>query len=86
MIDIAHRRSVAVLCILHKVRYNPLHPYCGALHVPFVPVRVTLGALFAHIGILKSHLAAEPGSTAGLLFHLSASLWNDLDYPVFDGI
>ena len=30
-------------------------------------------------------LAAEPRSTAGLLFP-SVSLWNGLDDPVFDGV
>ena len=37
-------------------------------------------------GILMRHLAAEPRSTAGLLFPLSVSLWNDLADPVFDGV
>ena len=42
---IAHRRSVAVLCMLYKIRYNPMHPLYGALPVP---VRVTRGAFVAH--------------------------------------
>ena len=46
--DIAHRRSVAVLCILYKIRCNPMHPLNGALAGPYVPVRVTHGALVAH--------------------------------------
>ena len=29
--DIAHRRSVAVLCMLYKIRCNPMHPLNGAL-------------------------------------------------------
>ena len=29
--DIAHRRSVAVLCMLYKIRCNPVHPLNGAL-------------------------------------------------------
>ena len=44
----AHRRSVAVFCMLHMIRCNPMHPLHGALHVPNVPVRVTRGALIAH--------------------------------------
>ena len=32
--DIAHRQSVAVLCILYKIRCNPMHPLYGALPVP----------------------------------------------------
>ena len=46
--DIAHRRSVAVLCMLYKIRCNPVHPLNGALPLPYVPVRVTRGALVAH--------------------------------------
>ena len=27
--DLAHRRSVAVLCLMYKIRCNPLHPLYG---------------------------------------------------------
>ena len=37
--DLAHRRSVAVLYMLHKIRCNPMHPLYGALPVPYVPMR-----------------------------------------------
>ena len=66
--DIAHRRSVAILCMLYKIRCNPLHPLYGALPVPYVPVRVARGALWSHIGTLMRLLAAEPRSIAGLFF------------------
>ena len=46
--DISHRRSVAVLCMLYKIRCNPVHPLNGALPRPYVPARVTRGALVAH--------------------------------------
>ena len=46
--DIAHRRSVAVFCMLYKIRCNPMNPINGALPGPYVPVRVTRGALVAH--------------------------------------
>ena len=46
--DIAHRRSVAVLCMLYKIRCNPVHHLNGALPGPYVPVRVTRGAVVAH--------------------------------------
>ena len=46
--DIAHRLSAAVLCMLYKVRCNPMDPFCGALPVPREPVRVTRGALVVH--------------------------------------
>ena len=61
--DIAHRRSVAVLCMLYKIRCNPVHPVNGALPGPYVPVRVTLCALVAH-----RYTCAPPRSPAGLLF------------------
>ena len=35
--DIEHRRSMAVLCMLYKISYNP-----------FVPLRVTRGTLVTH--------------------------------------
>ena len=46
--DIVHRRSVAVLCMLYKIRCNPMHPLNDALPGPYVPVRVTHSALVAH--------------------------------------
>ena len=60
--DLAHRRSVAVLCVLYKIRCDPLHPLCGALPVPYVPVHVTRGAVLAH-----RFTYAPPRSIAGLL-------------------
>ena len=38
--DLAHRRSVAALCMLYKIRCIPLHPVYGALPGPYVPVWV----------------------------------------------
>ena len=46
--DIAHRRSVAVLCMLYKIKCNPMHPLNGSLPGAYLPVRVTPGALVAH--------------------------------------
>ena len=46
--EIANRRSVAILCMLYKNRCNQMHPLNISLHGPYVPVRVTLGALVAH--------------------------------------
>ena len=45
--DIAHRRSVAVLCVLYKIRCNPMHQLNDALPGPYVSVRLTRGALVA---------------------------------------
>ena len=46
--DIAHRRSVAVLCMLYKIRCNPMNPLNDALPGQYVPVQVTHGALVTH--------------------------------------
>ena len=43
-----------------RVQMFPMHPLCGALPAPYVPVRVTRGDLRL--------LAAEPHSIARLLF------------------
>ena len=81
--DIAHRRSVASLCMQYKTRYNPKQPLYGALSVPYVPVRVTLGALVAH------WYTYEPPRCSTSQYRstfnpLSVSLWND--YTPFDGV
>ena len=62
-----------------------MHPLYGALLVPYVPMRVTLGAVIAH-----RYTYAPPRcrtSQYRLTFiSLSVSLWNDLSDPVFDGV
>ena len=81
--DIAHRRSVAVLCIPYKTRCNPMHPHNGALPVPFVPVRVALRALVAHLyTYAPPHCRTSQYSRT--FIPLSVCLWNDLADPVFD--
>ena len=83
--DIAHRRSVAVLCMLYKIRCKPVHPLNGALPGPYVPVRVTRGALVAH---LYTYAPPRCGTLpySRTFISLSVSLWNDLANPVFDGV
>ena len=63
--DISHRRSVAVLCMLYKIRCNSVHPLNGALPGSYVQ-RVLHVVLWLHIGT-RFCPAAEPCSTAGLL-------------------
>ena len=46
--ELAHRRSVAVFCMLYKIRCNPMHSLCGALPVPYVPLQVTHSAVITH--------------------------------------
>ena len=62
--DIAHRRSVAVLCMLmlYKIRCNPVYPLNGALPGPYVPVPLHV-VLWSHVGTLMHRRAAEPHST-----------------------
>ena len=46
--DIAHRRSLAVLCMPYKIRCNQIHPLNDARPGPYVPVQVTRSAQVAH--------------------------------------
>ena len=83
--DLAHRRSVAVLCMKYKIRCNPMHPLYCALPVPYVPMRVTRGTVIAH------RYTYAPPRCRTSQYHwtvilLSVSLWNDLGDPVLDGV
>ena len=82
--ELAHRRPVAVLCMLYKI-CNPMHPLYDALPVPYVPMLVTRGALVAH-----RYTFAPPRSRTSqccrTFIPLSVSLWNDLADPVFAGV
>ena len=83
--DLAHRRSVAVLCMLYKIRCKPTHPLYGALLVPYLLVRVTRGAVIAHrFTYAPPHCRTSQYRRTFIL--LSVSLWNDLNDPVFDGV
>ena len=50
--DLAHCRSLTVLCMLYKIRCNPMHHIYGALPVPYVPVWVTRGAVITHRSLM----------------------------------
>ena len=57
--NLAYRRSVAELCMLLKIKSNPMHPLSGALPLPYVPAGVTHDALVAHrhpfvVGLLSN--------------------------------
>ena len=71
--------------MLFKIKSNPMHPLSGALPLPYVPARVTRGALVAH-----RHSFAPPRCRTSqyrrIFVPLSVSLWNDLSDPVFDGV
>ena len=71
--DISHRRSVAVLCMLYKIRCNLVHPLNGAnlYHMCQCGLHTVL---WSHIGTLMHRLTVEPHSTAGLLSPLGVPL------------
>ena len=83
--DISHRRSVAVLCMLYKIRCNPLHHLNGALPGPHVPVWVTRGALVAHL-YTYTPARCRTLQYSRTFIPFSVSLWNDLANPLFDGV
>ena len=62
-----------------------MHPIYGALPVPYVPGRVTRGAL---VSISHRYSYAPPlcrtSQYRGTFIPLSESLWNGLADPVFD--
>ena len=83
--DIAQRRYVAVLCMLYKIRFIQMHPLNDALPRPYMPVRVTRGALVAH------RYTYAPPRCRTLQYYrtfipLAVSLWNDFADPVFHGV
>ena len=76
--DLSHRRSVAVLCMLYKIRCNPMHPLYDSLPLPYVPVRV----------IAHRYTYASPRSRTSqyhrTFIPLSVSLCDNLSVHVFD--
>ena len=54
--NLAHRRSVAELCMLFNIKSDPMHHLSGALALPYVPARVTRGALVAHRHSFAPHV------------------------------
>ena len=82
---ISHRRSVVVLCMLYKIWCNPVQPLNCALLGPYVPARVTRGALVAHrYTYAPPHCRTLQYNRTFIPF--SVSLWNDLANPVFYGV
>ena len=83
--NLAHRRSVEELCMIYKIKTNPMHPFNGALPSPYVPARVTRGAFVVH-----RHSCDPPRCRTSqyrrTFVPLSVSLWNDLTDPVFDSV
>ena len=78
--DIAHRRSVAVLSMMYKIRCNPMRPHYGALPLPLCQC--------GFFGCTAVYIYAPPRCRTSqhrkTFIPLSVSLWNDLADPVFD--
>ena len=83
--EIAHRRSVVVLCMMYKLICNPLHPLYGALPLPYVRVRVTRGAVISH-WFTYAPPRSRTSQYSMTFIPFSVSLWNDLNDPVFDSV
>ena len=83
--EIAHRRSVAVLCMLYNIGCNPVHPLNGALPGEYVPVRLTRSALIAY-WYTYSPPRCRTSQYSRTFILLALSLWNDLANPVLDGV
>ena len=83
--DLAHRPSVAVLCMLYKIKCNLMHPLCRALPGPYAPVRVTRGALVAY-RLSYARPRCRTSQYRRTFVPFSVSLWNFLGDPVFDGV
>ena len=83
--NLAHRRPVAELCMLFKIKSKTMHPLSGALLLPYVTARVTRGALVAN-----RHSFVPPRCRASQyrrsFLPLSVPLSNDLSGSVFDGV
>ena len=62
-----------------------MHPLCGTLPVPNVPVQVTCGALIANrYTYAPPHCRTSQYSRT--FIPISVSLWKDRVDPVFDGV
>ena len=70
--------------MLYKISCNSVHPLNGALPGPYVPARVTRGALVVH-----RYTYAQPRCRtlqySRTFIPFSVSLWNDLASSVSDG-
>ena len=82
--NLAHRRSVAELCMLFKIKSYSMRPLSTALPLPYVAVRVTRGALVAHrYSFAPPH--CRTSQYRRTFVPLLVSLWNDISDPVFGG-
>ena len=83
--DLAHRRSETVVCMLYKIRCNPMHSLYGALPVPYVPARISRGSMIGH-RCTYAPPRCRTSQYRRTIIPLSVSLWNGLSDPVFVGM
>ena len=62
-----------------------MHPLYTALPVPYVPVRVTRGAVIEHRYTYEP-IRCRTSQYRRTFVPFSVSLWNALSDPVFDGV
>ena len=62
-----------------------MHPLCGALPVPYVPVLVTRDAVIAH-RFTYAPSRCRTSQYRRTFIPLTVSLWNNLSDSVFDGV
>ena len=89
--NLAHRRSVAELCMFFKIKSNLMHPLRGALPLLYVPHRVTHGTFVAHRHLFvpprrRSSQCRRSSQHRRTLVLLAVSLKNDLSDPEFNGV
>ena len=78
--DLSHRRSVAVLCTLYKIRCNLMHPLYGTLPTCALCADPGYTQCFDRTSV---YYCASPLQN---LYSPLVSLWNDLVDPVLDGV
>ena len=83
--DIAHYRSLAEVCMLYKMRCNPMHLLNGGLTGLYMPVQVTCAAL-----VIQQYTYAPPhcrtSQYSRTFIPVTVSLCNDLANLVFNGV
>ena len=72
-------------CIRSGVRCVPMHPHCGALPAPYVPVLVSRRALVTHL-YTYAYPRCKTSQYQRTFILLSVSLWNNLADPVFGAV
>ena len=80
-----HRRDVASLCMIYKIRANSEHSVNQWMPPPFVPGRLTRGAVAAHEQSV-SLWRAKTSQIARTFVPRVSRLWNGLTSAVFDDV